>query len=76
MPIRTFEVIVRGRLSPRLLVAFDCFEATNCDHGMTRLVGCVPDQEALHQLFHLLRDLNIELVSVNPVGEGTTGSPP
>ncbi len=76
MPIRTFEVIVRGRLSPRLIVAFEDFEATHCDHGMTHLVGCVPDQEALHQLFRLLRDLHIELVSVNPVEEGTTGSPP
>jgi hypothetical protein len=36
---------------------------------LTHLIGQVPDQEALHRLFRQLRDPNIELVSVNPVGE-------
>lgn len=67
MSIRTFEVVVRGRMSQALLVAFGDFEASHSDHGLTHLIGQVPDQEALHRLFRQLRDLNIELVSVNPV---------
>jgi hypothetical protein len=67
--IRTFEVIVRGRLSPWLLAAFDDLWSTRCDRGITHFVGCVRDQETLHRLFHLLRDLNIEVLSVNSVKE-------
>jgi hypothetical protein len=38
------------------------------------LVGLVPDQEILHQLFRV-RDVNIELVSVNPISENEVTSP-
>jgi hypothetical protein len=60
-----FEVVVKGRLSPTLMAAIDGFEVSRCDHGETHLVGWVPDQARLHSTFELLRDLNIELVSVN-----------
>lgn len=74
MPIRTFEVIVRARLSAALLAAFGDFEPAHVDGGLTRLVGHGADQDALFRLFRLLQDLNIELVSVNPV-EAPTGLP-
>jgi hypothetical protein len=74
VPVQTFVVIVRGRLSPALLAAFGEFEASRFERGLTHLIGHLPDQEGLYRLFGLLRDLNIELVSVNPVGEGTVGS--
>jgi hypothetical protein len=63
----TFEIVVRGRLSPALTAALDGFEVSRCEQGMTHLVGWVPDQSRLHSLLELLRDLNIELASVNPV---------
>ncbi len=44
----------------------DGFEVTGVDEGRTTLVGWIPDQARLHSTFALLRDLNIELVSVNP----------
>ena len=75
MPNHTFEVVVRGRLSSALTAAFGGFEATHFDRGLTHLIGHVPDQEVLHRLFGVLRDLNIELVSVNPVREGAFRSP-
>jgi hypothetical protein len=75
VPIRTFEVIVRGRLSPALLAAFDDFEASDVDGGLTRLIGHGADQDALYGLFRLLQDLNVELVSVNPVGEVPLSAP-
>ena len=61
-----FEIVVKGRLSPTLIAAIDGFEVSRCDHGETHLVGWVPDQARLHSTLELLRDLNIELVSVNP----------
>lgn len=74
MPIHTFEVVVRGRLSPALLAASGGFEATRFDRGLTHLIGRVPDQEVLYRLFGLLRDLNVELVSVNLAHDGATRS--
>ena len=58
---------MRGRLSPTLIAAIDGFEVTRCDLGLTHLVGWVPDQARLHGTLEMLRDLNIELVSVNPM---------
>lgn len=69
MSAKRYKVIVRGRLSPGLVAAFEGFEAADFDQGLTHLVGLVPDQEALHRLLGLLSDLYIELVSVNPVCE-------
>jgi hypothetical protein len=63
----SFEIVVKGRLSPTLIAAIEGFELSRCDHGITHLVGWVPDQARLHGTLELLRDLNIELVSVNPV---------
>ena len=62
----TFEIVVKGRLSPTLVAALEGFEVSRCDGGLTHLVGWVPDQARLHSLLQLLRDLNIELASVNP----------
>jgi hypothetical protein len=64
-----FEIVVRGELSPVLLEAIDGFGARYCTDGHTHLVGVVPDQARIHRLFQLLSDLNIELVSVNPVAD-------
>ncbi len=62
----SFEFVVKGRLSPTLIAVIDGFEVSRCDHGETHLVGWVPDQAALHGALERLRDLDIELVSVNP----------
>ncbi len=67
MSARSFEVVVKGRLSPTLTAAIDGFEVSRCEDGFTHLVGWVPDQARLHSTLELLRDLNIELISVNPV---------
>ena len=74
MPRSTYNVIVRGRLSPGLIAALEGFEAADFDRGLTLLVGVVPDQDVLHRLFRVLRDLNIELVSVNRVSENRLSS--
>jgi hypothetical protein len=66
MSAQPFEIVVKGRLSPTLVAAIDGFEVTCVEDGRTTLVGWVSDQSRLHGTFALLRDLNIELVSVNP----------
>lgn len=67
MPSRTYKVAVRGRLSPGVVAACEAFEAVEFDQGMTHLVGLAPDQKVLHRLFRVFGDLNVELISVNPV---------
>jgi hypothetical protein len=68
-----FEIVVKGRLSPTLTTAIEGFDVSHCERGETHLVGWVADQARLHGTIELLRDLNIELVSVNPVRSQTTG---
>ena len=71
MTVEEFEIVVRGRLSPALVAALDGFDVSHCTDGLTHLVGPVPDQARIHGVFQILRDLNIELLSVNPVREVT-----
>jgi hypothetical protein len=59
-----YELVVRGKLSSTLVAAFEGFDVTRFEHGSTHLVGWVQDQSRLHSTLELLRDLNIELVSV------------
>ena len=67
--------MVKGRLSPTLAAAINDFEVCRCDHGLTHLVGWVSDQARLHSTLELLRDLNIELISLNPVAPGVVVGP-
>jgi hypothetical protein len=63
-----YEIVVRGRLSSRLECAFDgvTFVPRN---GQTTLSADLVDRSQLYGLLNRLRDLGIELVSVNPVSE-------
>jgi hypothetical protein len=71
-----FEIVVRGQLSPTLVVALDGLEVTGYDAGQSHLVGWVPDQARLHSLLERLRDLNIELTSVNRLPGADAGPDP
>jgi len=59
-----YEVVVKGRLGPALVGSIDGFEVIRVVNGHTHLVGWVDDQSQLHKLLTVLRDLNIELVSL------------
>lgn len=65
MATETFEIVIKGTLSPALTAAFDGFDVTSVEHGRTHLVGEIPDQARLRGLLDVLGTLNIELVSVN-----------
>lgn len=60
-----YEIVVRGRFSSRYECAFD--GATLVPrHGQTTLRADLIDQSQLYGMLNRLRDLGIELVSVNP----------
>ena len=65
MTANSYEVVVRGRLGPTLVSAFEGFDVTGVEHGCTHFVGLVIDQARLHSMIERLRDLNIELISLN-----------
>jgi hypothetical protein len=59
-----YEIVVKGQLSERFESTFDGL-ALAVQHGETVLSGEVADQAQLYGVLLRLRDLGIELVSVN-----------
>jgi hypothetical protein len=66
MTARSYEIQVKGTLSPTLVAAIEGFQVSHVESGRTTLVGWVTDQTRLFSTLEVLRDLNIELVSLNP----------
>ena len=62
-----YELVVRGRLGPRLVTALEGFEIVEVVPEGTRLRGWLPDQAALHARLAVMADLGMELVSVRRV---------
>ena len=67
-PRQRYEIVVRGRLSSWLGCAFDGVTLVP-GSGQTALRADLVDQSQLYGLLNRLRDLGIELVSVNSVSE-------
>jgi hypothetical protein len=61
-----YRIVVRGNLSEHLASAFGHLELDS-HAGETSITGTFADQAQLHGLIDRLRDLGIQLVSVNPV---------
>lgn len=59
-----YEIVLRGRLGPRLTDAVDGFEVVSSSGASTRLVGWVPDQASLQGALRRVSDLGLELVSL------------
>ena len=64
--VTRYRIVVRGRLSARYGSAFEGLELVSRD-GETELCGPLVDQAQLYGVLERLRDLGIELVSVNAV---------
>ena len=70
----TFEIVLRGRASARLLrPLLDDFTITHDLAGNTCLVGEVRDAAHLHGVVAHLTAVNVELVSIVPL---TPATPP
>jgi hypothetical protein len=65
----TYEIVINGTLSEPVAALIDGFHVTGTEHGLTHLVGTVPDQAKLRGLLLLFGNLNIEIVSVNQVSD-------
>ncbi len=63
----TVRITVAGRMSRRLTVAFDGMTVVRRT-GTTELIGEVVDQAQLHGLLSRIRDLGLELVSMDVRG--------
>jgi hypothetical protein len=59
-----YRIAIRGRFSERFLAAFDTMATVETRDGVTVLVGQVRDQAELYGVLTSLRDLGVELVSV------------
>jgi uncharacterized membrane protein len=64
---RLYRIAVRGHLSDRFAASFDGFTAIR-ESGRTLLVGPVVDPSHLYAVLERLRDLGIELLSVESDG--------
>lgn len=56
----TYQIRLKGHVDQRW---FDSYELDQTAEGETIIQGCF-DQSALHGLLHRLRDLGLELISV------------
>jgi hypothetical protein len=59
-----YEIIVEGHLRQSRLKDFDGFSAQPQTDGTTKLTGSLPDQSALFFILNRIRDMNLQLVSV------------
>ncbi len=59
-----YEIRVAGHLNSRWSAWFDGLSITNMEGGEAILAGRVEDQSALHGILDRLRDLGIDLLSV------------
>lgn len=63
---RRYQVVVRGGLGESFASTFEQLELES-HAGESSLTGSFADQAQLHGLLDRLRDLGIQIVSVNPV---------
>lgn len=59
----TYQIRVEGHLDERWLRWFEGFEVSRLSEGETLIHGEM-DQAALHGILNRIRDLNLELISV------------
>ena len=72
MQSRLYEIRIQGTLSPDWVEWFEGMEIRQ-EEGQTILRGRIVDQAALHGLLTQVRNLNLTLLSINPV---CTSEPP
>jgi hypothetical protein len=70
----TFEIVISGRANARLLrPLLDDFTFHHAGDGNTCLIGVVRDAAHLHGVVAHLTSVNVELISIVPVGRLVAG---
>jgi hypothetical protein len=67
-----YEIIIQGHLDARWAQRFEGMNLTQLADGTTRLQGFIVDQAALHAHLTRIRDLGLELVSVQRLATDET----
>ena len=62
-----YEIKFKGHLGERWASRFAEYELIRREDGTTLMVGPIADQSALYGLINQVRDLGLELISVNRV---------
>ncbi len=62
-----YEIRIKGHLSEEWSLWFEGLKITNCENGEGVLSGRLVDQSALQGILTRIGDLNLVLISVNPV---------
>ena len=62
-----YEIRIKGHLDMSWTDWFDGLTIHHEDTGETLLSGPLPDQAALHGVLNRIRDMSIQLISVNPL---------
>lgn len=63
----TYEIVLRGRASPRLLrPLIDDFTLTHTSDGTTQLIGDIRDPSHFHGILVYLTSVNAEVISLTP----------
>ena len=63
----SYQIRLKGNLSPQWATYFDGFTLTNSENGEALLTGVITDQAALHGVLAKIRDLGLPLLSVNTI---------
>jgi hypothetical protein len=66
----SYQIRLKGHLSPQWATYFDGFTLTNSENGEALLTGVITDQAALHGVLAKIRDLGLPLLSVNNIANG------
>ena len=64
-----YEFRIKGHLSSRVAQWFEGMTISCQPDGTTIIFGPLPDQTALHSVLVRIRNMNLKLISVNPVIE-------
>ena len=62
-----YEIKIKGHLNNRWVDWFYDLAITHERDGTTTLYGPLPDQTVLHSVLERIRDMNLQLISVNKV---------
>jgi hypothetical protein len=64
---KTYEIKIQGHLDTKWSEWFYDMEITHDSDGTTTLCGPLPDQAVLHSVLDRIRDMNLQLISVNKI---------
>ncbi len=67
MPGQNYRICIHNHLDTGWMVWFENLVIQHEANGVTTMTGFIPDQSALYGMLMKLRDLGLELISVEPV---------